>query len=615
MIEGDGTAVLPHPGYRPKLQFDPLVDEYLRKAFGADHFTTMCHALTCPSNYSCIRVNTLQTTRREVIRKLVETVDAMNTSYQKMYGERKDVSCSIQMSEQSQNTEPTMMVPCWDIAGGLSSQIDKTLECGPCYEHPLLKNVVIVQGHGPCQVDYSRDCGQMKEVIVSRKCAEAVLRGANVFVPGVLACSGHVEQGDIVAVSVAVEHLDGNGNWVVGVTRGTILFSEHGKSQLNDEERRNWYIGKGKAMLSRTGIFRELQGVAVEMTDRVYRLPPLHGVLKGEIFLQNLPSIIATMALDPKPGERILDMCAAPGGKSTAIAILMKDEGEVVAIDRSHNKVMDIIKLAEEMKLTCIHAYKLDAMKAVQREDENESYENGQGGENARPVSELTSMPSVSAPIIGEIGKSDNEGCMLASSSSEEVGFADVSGKKKGRPQYRSNAQARKEARKMRNGPGRNQTSGRQANRAKGFLPHSFDRVLLDPPCSALGLRPRLFAGEETVEGLRRHGTYQRRMLDQAVQLCRPGGIIVYSTCTVNPGENEAVVRYALDTYSFLSLELQDPKLGGPGLTGGQNVSGGLFYEEWLRDDEQYLVQRFDPSGPLDTIGFFIAKFKVKSHD
>lgn len=43
--------------------------------------------------------------------------------------------------------------------------------------------------------------------------------------------------------------------------------------------------------------------------------------------------------LDPQKGERILDMCAAPGGKTTAIAILMKDEGEVVAADRSHNKV------------------------------------------------------------------------------------------------------------------------------------------------------------------------------------------------------------------------------------------------------------------------------------
>jgi methyltransferase NSUN6 len=44
--------------------------------------------------------------------------------------------------------------------------------------------------------------------------------------------------------------------------------------------------------------------------------------------------------IDPQPGERILDMCAAPGGKTTAIAILMKDEPELVALDRSHNKVI-----------------------------------------------------------------------------------------------------------------------------------------------------------------------------------------------------------------------------------------------------------------------------------
>lgn len=41
----------------------------------------------------------------------------------------------------------------------------------------------------------------------------------------------------------------------------------------------------------------------------------------------------------PRGGERILDMCAAPGGKTTAIAILMRDKGEVVALDRSHAKV------------------------------------------------------------------------------------------------------------------------------------------------------------------------------------------------------------------------------------------------------------------------------------
>lgn len=68
-------------------------------------------------------------------------------------------------------------------------------------------------------------------------------------------------------------------------------------------------------------------------------------------------------------------------------------------------------------------------------------------------------------------------------------------GKKTERKQYPSNAKARKEARKLKNGP---QKLGDDAksNQVKGFSPHTFDKVLLDPPCSALGLRPRLFAGE-----------------------------------------------------------------------------------------------------------------------
>ncbi|KAL6569054.1 hypothetical protein OROGR_000779 [Orobanche gracilis] len=55
----------------------------------------------------------------------------------------------------------------------------------------------------------------------------------------------------------------------------------------------------------------------------------------------------------------------------------------------------------------------------------------------------------------------------------------------------------------------------------------------------------------DTVESLRIHAKYQRRMFDQAVQLL----------CTINPGENEAFVRYALNTYKFLSLASQHPKM------------------------------------------------------
>ena len=61
---------------------------------------------------------------------------------------------------------------------------------------------------------------------------------------------------------------------------------------------------------------------------------------------------------------------------------------------------------------------------------------------------------------------------------------------------YVSKAELRKNLRRMKNGPGRNNWSGGRVEKSKGFFPNSFDRVLLDAPCSALGLRPRLFAGE-----------------------------------------------------------------------------------------------------------------------
>uniref|UniRef100_A0A0A9G470 SAM-dependent MTase RsmB/NOP-type domain-containing protein n=1 Tax=Arundo donax TaxID=35708 RepID=A0A0A9G470_ARUDO len=150
-----------------------------------------------------------------------------------------------------------------------------------------------------------------------------------------------------------------------------------------------------------------------------------------------------------------------------------------------------------------------------------------------------------------------------------------------------------------------------ELRRQRDFFPNSFDRVLLDAPCSALGLRPRLFAGEETLESLRNHARYQRRMFDQAVKLVRPGGVIVYSTCTINPGENEALVRYALDTYKFLSLVSQHPKIGGPGIVGSCELFNKTYTEKWLTEHEAELVQRFDPLSSLDTIGFFIAKFEV----
>jgi len=79
---------------------------------------------------------------------------------------------------------------------------------------------------------------------------------------------------------------------------------------------------------------------------------------------------------------------------------------------------------------------------------------------------------------------------------------------------------------------------------AIGLFPESFDHVLLDAPCSGLGLRPRLQQGA-TLEGLRECGAYQRVLISAAVPLLKPGGSLVYSTCTINPGESPPLPCFA----------------------------------------------------------------------
>jgi len=197
-----------------------------------------------------------------------------------------------------------------------------------------------------------------------------------VFVPGVLACSGHVERGEMVAVSVAVERPDGAGGWCVGVTRGTTLSSQHANSreyffnitsgygdvaatclflrvwilhpknetdgfpwrdfahcisfnlyipmqdfevlvltskglqfvaEFEDTSRSGWFIGTGRAMMTRASLFREIKGVAVEMVDRVFDLPSFNGMV---LYIQ--PALFSLSLLVHKVQLSVSGNCNCP---------------------------------------------------------------------------------------------------------------------------------------------------------------------------------------------------------------------------------------------------------------------------------------------------------------
>ena len=119
------------------------------------------------------------------------------------------------------------------------------------------------------------------------------------------------------------------------------------------------------------------------------------------------------------------------------------------------------------------------------------------------------------------------------------------------------------------------------------------DRVLIDPPCTALGVRPKLY-DETTLARIQSTASYQRMILDSAISALRPQGILVYSTCTLTIEENELNIQHIIDTHGF-TLEPQTPYIGSRGIAGDSEVKAH--------------VQRLFPD-IHDLPGYFIAKLR-----
>ncbi|KAM5283967.1 tRNA (cytosine(72)-C(5))-methyltransferase NSUN6 isoform 1-T2 [Hipposideros larvatus] len=384
----------------------------------------------------------------------------------------------------------------------------------PILQHPDLQDVLLIPVVGPRKNIKKQQC----EAIVGAQCGNAVLRGAHVYIPGIVSASKFMKAGNVVSV-----YSDIKGKCKKGAKEfdGTKVF-----------------LGNGISESSRKEIFSglpDLKGVGIRMTEPVYLSPSFDNVLPNYLFLQNLPSSVVAHVLAPQPGERILDMCAAPGGKTTHIAALMRDQGEVIALDKVANKVKKIKQNALLLGLNSIRAFCFDGTKALK----------------------LDTVKGI-----------------------------------EGEPP---------------------------------FLPESFDRILLDAPCSGMGQRPNM-ACAWTLKEVTSYQPLQRKLFTVAVKLLKAGGVLVYSTCTITLAENEEQVAWALTAFPCLQLQPQEPQIGGEGMMGAS-----LSFEQLKQ------LQRFDPSvvalpdtdfdslrdarvedmirlANKDCIGFFIAKFlKCKS--
>ncbi len=129
-----------------------------------------------------------------------------------------------------------------------------------------------------------------------------------------------------------------------------------------------------------------------------------------------------------------------------------------------------------------------------------------------------------------------------------------------------------------------------------------FDKILVDAPCSGEGIirsDPKVWSmyNPDMIQGI---ASLQKKLIASALKCLKSGGILVYSTCTFEPEEDEKVIQFALDK---LNVKLEDFELP-------LRTREGI--EEWKNkrfSDEIKKVKRIFPQDN-DTEGFFVAKLR-----
>uniref|UniRef100_A0A1I8HPG7 PUA domain-containing protein n=1 Tax=Macrostomum lignano TaxID=282301 RepID=A0A1I8HPG7_9PLAT len=161
----------------------------------------------------------------------------------------------------------------------------------------------------PEDMDYVRFTSTHPRLYVDSLCGVAVLRGSDIFAGGVIGIEPGASKDCPVSVYACLEKFNaGFTKAYTGATR---------------------FLGNGLLVMERKQLLGDIHansGVAVRMTQPLVVCPSFQSCLfqSGNLVAQNLPSLVCARVLDAQPGQTVLDMCCAPGGKCLHLADLMQ---------------------------------------------------------------------------------------------------------------------------------------------------------------------------------------------------------------------------------------------------------------------------------------------------
>ncbi len=195
---------------------------------------------------------------------------------------------------------------------------------------------------------------------------------------------------------------------------------------------------------------------------------------QGWFMVQDQAAQLISLMLSPKPGETVLDACAAPGGKTTHLAELMQNRGTIVALESDPARI-------------------------------------GKISENSRRLG-----IAIIVPVQGD---------------------------------------------------------------ATNYRGERFDKILLDAPCSGLGVLRRHPDGRwnRSERIIHERALLQRRILENCASLLKPGGALVYATCTTEPEENEEIITAFL-AVADRAFMIDDPRPYLPGKASVLVDEKGFFH-------------------------------------